>query len=382
MPEKDFLSETTGVELELSGIARRFGAFTAVDGIDLTVEPGEFMTLLGPSGSGKTTTLNMVAGFLPPDEGRISFDGRDVSRTPANRRNIGMVFQNYALFPTMTVRQNVGYPLRQRRVRGQARRTQVDAALEMVELGHLAHRRPSELSGGQQQRVALARALVHRPPLLLMDEPLGALDRRLREALQTEIASIHRQVGTTVVYVTHDQDEALSLSDRVAVFRAGRIEQVGTPGDVYERPRTAYVAGFVGDSNVFQGSVTGRGSLRLPGGQEVFGATKPGSVTTATMVVRPERMRVCGPSSAPLGTDANLVEGVLLDIRYLGATRLLRMQVGDGLLVLVREGAGHKQSLAIGSRVTACWDPSDAVWVDAPPSVDEEAGAYALDGAS
>ncbi len=382
MPEKEVLSETAGVELELTAITRRFGAFTAVDGIDLEVKPGEFMTLLGPSGSGKTTTLNMVAGFLPPDEGRISFDGHDVSRTPANRRNIGMVFQNYALFPTMTVRQNVGYPLRQRRIRGQARRTQVDAALEMVELGHLAHRQPSELSGGQQQRVALARALVHRPPLLLMDEPLGALDRRLREALQVEIASIHRQVGTTVVYVTHDQDEALSLSDRVAVFRAGRIEQVGTPDDVYERPRTAYVAGFVGDSNVFHGSVTRRGALRLPGGQEVHGAKNPGSTTTATMVVRPERMRVCGPLSSPPGTDANLIEGVLVDVRYLGATRLLRMHVDDDLPVVVREGAGQRQALAIGSTVTICWDPSDGVWVDAPPPVDEDAGAYALDGAS
>jgi len=238
VPEMEVLSETAGVELELSAITRRFGAFTAVDGIDLTVKPGEFMTLLGPSGSGKTTTLNMVAGFLPPDEGRISFDGRDVVRTPANRRNIGMVFQNYALFPTMTVRQNVGYPLRQRRIRGQARRTQVDAALEMVELGHLAHRRPSELSGGQQQRVALARALVHRPPLLLMDEPLGALDALTRATLQDEIERIGRTAGKTIVLVTNDVDEAILLADRIVPLSAGPGATLGPPTTVeIARPR-------------------------------------------------------------------------------------------------------------------------------------------------
>ncbi|MFC7622665.1 ABC transporter ATP-binding protein [Microlunatus sp. GCM10028923] len=364
MAESTTVAPPAGVELGLTGITRRFGTFTAVDGIDLLVRPGEFMTLLGPSGSGKTTTLNMIAGFLQPDRGTIDFDGRDVSRIPANRRNIGMVFQNYALFPTMSVRDNVGYPLRQRRIRGAARRTEVDAALAMVELEQLAERRPAELSGGQQQRVALARALVHRPPLLLMDEPLGALDRRLRDSLQTEIARIHRQIGTTVIYVTHDQDEALCLSDRIAVFRNGRIDQVGTPDDVYERPRTSFVAGFVGDSNVFDGPVTGRNSITLACGREVRATSSPSGTGSATMIVRPERMRVIDADGTAPIAGANVLEATVAAERYLGATRLVTLERTGGRPLLVRENAWVDPARPRGARVQVCWSPDDGVWVD------------------
>ncbi len=364
MAESPTPSEPTGVELGLTGITRTFGSFTAVDGIDLVVRPGEFMTLLGPSGSGKTTTLNMIAGFLTPDQGKINFDGRDVSRIPANRRNIGMVFQNYALFPTMSVRDNVGYPLRQRGIRGAARRSEVDTALAMVELEQLAERRPAELSGGQQQRVALARALVHRPPLLLMDEPLGALDRRLRDSLQTEIARIHRQVGTTVIYVTHDQDEALCLSDRIAVFRNGKIDQVGTPGEVYERPRTTFVAGFVGDSNVFDGPVTGRDAITLTCGREIRAAATPARSGTATMIVRPERMRVLDPAGPASAAESNVLDATVVAERYLGATRLVSLEHDGGRPLLVRENAWLDPARPRGSRVQVCWSPADGVWVD------------------
>nr|WP_281352306.1 ABC transporter ATP-binding protein [Phytoactinopolyspora alkaliphila] len=353
----------------MTGLTRSFGSAIAVDNVDLTVKPGEFMTLLGPSGSGKTTTLNMIAGFLAPDSGRIMFDGRDVSSLPANRRNIGMVFQNYALFPTMSVRDNVGYPLRQRRVKASQRRSQVDAALEMVELGHLWDRRPAELSGGQQQRVALARAIVHRPPLLLMDEPLGALDRRLRDSLQSEIAAIHRHVGSTVIYVTHDQDEALCLSDRIAVFRDGRIEQLSSPSDMYEQPETSFVASFLGDSNILVGTFTRDGNLRLPDGTEVrcgpadAGRGDAAVAGPATVVVRPERMRLTELEATPR-SGTNCLVGVVIEERYLGATRMVALDVGGDRRIVVRENSGAGQTRPIGSRLRVCWEPADGVWID------------------
>jgi putative spermidine/putrescine transport system ATP-binding protein len=340
-----------------------------VDNVDLTVKPGEFMTLLGPSGSGKTTTLNMIAGFLAPDGGHIRFDGRDVSKLPANRRNIGMVFQNYALFPTMSVRDNVGYPLRQRHVKASERRSQVDAVLEMVELGHLRDRRPTELSGGQQQRVALARAIVHQPPLLLMDEPLGALDRRLRDSLQSEIAAIHRQVGSTVIYVTHDQDEALCLSDRIAVFRDGRIEQLSSPSDMYEQPETSFVASFLGDSNILAGTPTREGNLRLPDGTEIrcapadAGGSNAAASGPAKVVVRPERMRLMDLEIAPR-SGTNCLVGSVIEERYLGATRMVTLDVGGDRRIVVRENSGAGPSRPVGSQLRVCWDPADGVWVD------------------
>jgi putative spermidine/putrescine transport system ATP-binding protein len=241
--------------LELRGVRKIFGDTTAVADLDLALCRGEFLTFLGPSGSGKTTTLAMVAGLEKPTAGTITLDGLPLDPLPAYRRNIGVVFQNYALFPHMTVAGNVAFPLEMRGVGRQEIATRVNETLTLVGLPGFGARYPAQLSGGQQQRVALARAIVFRPPLLLMDEPLGALDKRLREQMQIEIMRLHREFGLSVLYVTHDQDEALVMSDRIAVFNAGRIEQVGTAQELYERPQTPFVAGFLGGSNFFRGKV-------------------------------------------------------------------------------------------------------------------------------
>ena len=247
-----------GAPLALQAIAKRYGGVTAVDRLSLEVASGEFVSLLGPSGSGKTTTLMMIAGFIIPSSGSILLDGKNITRLPPYRRNIGMVYQNYALFPHMTVGRNVAFPLRMRGVGRDEIARRVGRALELVQLKGLSERRPTELSGGQQQRVALARALVFEPPLLLMDEPLGALDKKLRQELQSEIKRIQRETRGTVIYVTHDQEEALSLSDRVVVLNHGRIEQVGPPGELYERPRTRFVAEFLGAANFLSRDSHGR----------------------------------------------------------------------------------------------------------------------------
>src|SRR5471032_2405651 len=239
--------------LELGGVSKRYDAVVAVDDLDLSLRTGEFLTLLGPSGSGKTTTLMMVAGLQQPDAGAITLNGVPVALLPPYRRDIGMVFQHYALFPHMTVRRNIAFPLEMRRLGKTEIARLVDDALALVKLPDHGDRLPRQLSGGQQQRVALARAMVYRPALLLMDEPLGALDRKLREQLQLEIKRVHRERGISVLYVTHDQEEALTMSDRIAVFNRGRIEQIGTPEDLYDRPATRFVAGFIGDTNFISG---------------------------------------------------------------------------------------------------------------------------------
>ena len=239
-------------DIRLRDLVKRYGEVTAVDGIDLDVDRGEFFTLLGPSGSGKTTTLRMIAGFERPDGGTVELAGSDVSRLPPFQRDVNTVFQDYALFPHMTVADNVGYGLRVSKVPREERRTRVDEALEMVRLPGLGGRRPAQLSGGQRQRVALARAIVNRPQVLLLDEPLGALDLKLRQEMQVELKQIQQEVGITFVYVTHDQEEALTMSDRLAVFDEGRIDQVGSPAEVYEHPGSEFVAGFVGTSNVLE----------------------------------------------------------------------------------------------------------------------------------
>src|SRR5688572_11305539 len=239
-----------GASVDLVNLRKLYGGVVALDTLTLSVKQGEFVTLLGPSGSGKTTTLMMIAGFEDPSAGDILVNGEPVVSRPPHRRNIGVVFQSYALFPHMTVAGNVGYPLRMRHVRRDDVRRRVAAALDLVQLGALGDRYPAQLSGGQQQRVALARALVFEPPLLLMDEPLGALDKKLREDLQLEIKRIHRDVGVTVIYVTHDQSEALTMSDRIAIMRAGRLEQYGAADELYERPATRFVAEFVGEATL------------------------------------------------------------------------------------------------------------------------------------
>ena len=303
--------------VRLEGVVKRFGEVEAVAGIDLEVGDGEFFSMLGPSGSGKTTTLRMIAGFELPSAGRILLHGEDVSHRPPFERDVNTVFQDYALFPHMSVADNVGYGLMVRKVPREERRRRVADALRMVRLEGYDERRPSQLSGGQRQRVALARALVNRPRVLLLDEPLGALDLKLREEMQIELKAIQHQVGITFIYVTHDQVEALTMSDRLAVFNRGRIEQVGTPAEVYERPATIFVAGFVGTSNLLVGEAA----------RAIVGAE-------GTFTVRPEKIRLADPEETP-GTDELSVSGRIREVAYLGSdTRYhVALDVGGELVV-------------------------------------------------
>jgi len=303
--------------VRLEAVVKRYGEVEAVAGIDLDVGDGEFFSMLGPSGSGKTTTLRMIAGFELPTSGRILLKGEDVSNKAPFERDVNTVFQDYALFPHMNVGENVAYGLVIRKVPPAERRERVADALRMVRLEGFDKRRPSQLSGGQRQRVALARALVNRPRVLLLDEPLGALDLKLREEMQIELKAIQHAVGITFIYVTHDQEEALTMSDRIAVFNRGRIEQVGSPAEVYERPVTEFVAGFVGTSNLLRGAVAER----------VFG-------TSGTFTVRPEKIRMAEPGSA-VAPDEIGVDGRIREVVYLGSdTRYyVALEAGSELVV-------------------------------------------------
>jgi putative spermidine/putrescine transport system ATP-binding protein len=360
----------SGATLELRAVSKRYGDQTADDGVSLTVGAGEFLTLLGPSGSGKTTTLNAIAGFVGLTEGEVLLDGQDLSNLPPHRRGIGMVFQQYALFPHLSVADNIAFPLRQRNVSRADIRDRVDEVLRLVDLEGYGARRPRELSGGQQQRVAVARAIVFRPRLLLMDEPLGALDKNLRESLQLEIRRLHRELGITFVYVTHDQDEAVVLSDRIAVFNHGRIEQLGTPEELYERPATVFVARFLGESNTFTGRVavegteivlaTDDGSLRLSG--DVAAAGSP-----ASLVVRPERMGVRA-AAEPGELGENALSGVVTQVVYLGASRRIEVNCGQREVV-VRQQTLTQPAPSEGERVVVSWRPEDAVLISAAADV-------------
>src|SRR5215217_235224 len=294
------MTHTGDVAVRLDGARKTYGDVVAVDGIDLDIRADEFFTLLGPSGSGKTTCLRMIAGFERPDAGRVELGGRDVTDLPPNERDVNTVFQDYALFPHMSVGENVGYGLRVKKVGSDERKRRVTEALELVRLQGYEQRRPAQLSGGQRQRVALARALVNRPRVLLLDEPLGALDLKLREEMQIELKTIQQSVGITFIYVTHDQEEALTMSDRLAVFNRGRIEQMGTPADLYERPATAFVAGFVGTSNLLRDGV----ARSLVGEDGLF-------------TVRPEKIRMTEPG-ATVADDEVGADGTIRTVVYLG----------------------------------------------------------------
>ncbi len=307
--------------IELDGLRKVFpgSVAPAVDDLNLHVEAGEFITLLGPSGSGKTTTLMLLAGFETASSGSIRLDGRPIDALPPHKRDMGVVFQSYSLFPHMTVEQNVGFPLSVRSVAAAQARDRVAAALDKVHLRHLAQRRPQQLSGGQQQRVALARALVFEPRVVLLDEPLSALDKKLREEMQLEIRRLHRELGVTMVFVTHDQAEAMTLSDRVAVFNQGRIEQVATPQQLYDAPANPFVAGFVGDNNMLSGQAQSLTSLRLPDGQclSARAAGTPLRGTPATLCLRPEHLRVA-TDTRPAAPAENQLQATLLDAIPLG----------------------------------------------------------------
>ncbi len=340
--------------IELQELRKSFTDVAAVDGIDLQIEAGEFFSLLGPSGCGKTTTLRLIAGFERPDSGRILLDGIDMAATPPHRRKVNTVFQSYALFPHLDVFDNVAFGLRRHRVKREEIRTRVDGILEAVRLGGLGHRRPAQLSGGQQQRVALARALVLSPSVLLLDEPLGALDAKLRKALQIELKSIQEQFGITFVYVTHDQEEALTMSDRIAVMSNGHVEQIATPAEMYEEPHTEFVADFLGVSNLMTVLVEGGGSdacnVRL--GEFTLRAHR-GEVTARgerRIVIRPERIRI-EPYEAP---GENRVPGMIERVVYLGSSEqlVIRLATGDVVHALVVND-GTLRELAQGTAVQA-----------------------------
>ncbi|MCE2389924.1 MAG: ABC transporter ATP-binding protein [Proteobacteria bacterium] len=348
------------------------GRSWVVENLDLSVRRGEFLTLLGPSGSGKTTCLMMLAGFEPPSSGSIRIDGRSVHTLPARKRGIGMVFQNYALFPHMTVGDNLAFPLEARGLDREQRRERVERALRLVRLEGLAQRRPGQLSGGQQQRVAIARALVFEPELVLMDEPLGALDRRLREEMQFEIRRIQRSLGVTVLYVTHDQQEAMAMSDRIAVFRGGRIEQIAEPEVLYEEPKRAFVARFIGENNRLRGRVRSReGDLcEVETGGEIVKALpvaecRPGSETT--LVIRPERVNL-----APRpGLFANEYEAQIEDIAFLGDHLRIRARLcgRSDFIIKIPNIVGHGAVLE-GDRVRVGWPMTDCRALDPDPEED------------
>ena len=319
--------------LELTGVQKRFGVTVAVEDFNLSTARGEFVSFLGPSGCGKTTTLRMIAGFEVPTSGTITLDGRDITSRPPNKRNVGMVFQSYALFPNMSVADNVGFGLKVRKRPKDQIKTRVAELLELVHLGDKGSRYPYQLSGGQQQRVALARALAYEPQVLLLDEPLSALDAKIRVSLRTEIRAIQRHLGITTVYVTHDQEEALSLSDRIVVMSEGRIEQIGTPFEIYNFPTTAFVASFVGTLNVMPAAVIDAPGGRLSvAGQEirVTHAVHASAGSKITLALRPEMVSL---GDGPEGS--NRLRGKVADVSFLGSIVRMRITVADGVLVIL-----------------------------------------------
>ncbi|HYJ00385.1 MAG TPA: ABC transporter ATP-binding protein [Thermoleophilaceae bacterium] len=356
-------SESRQPSVRLEGVVKRFGDFTAVAGLDLDIDRGEFFTLLGPSGCGKTTTLRMIAGFEDPTEGRVLLDGDDVSALPPYRRPTNTVFQSYALFPHLSVERNVAFGLERKGVSKDETRRRVGEELERVGLASEAKRKPRQLSGGQQQRVALARALVNRPAVLLLDEPLGALDLKLRKRLQIELKGIQRDVGITFVYVTHDQEEALTMSDRIAVMNRGEVEQIGDPEQVYARPETTFVAGFIGVSNLMPGVVEASGEsgrVRLDVGPQV-GADVPVPVgERCHAVVRPEKLQIAADGASP-PSGRPCVEGQVESSVYLGtATQIVVKLAGDVRMTVLVPNAdeGVRQGLpGGGARVRLSWDP-------------------------
>ena len=351
-----------GRSIRLSNLAKRFGSFTAVDRISLEIHAGEWVTLLGPSGSGKTTILSMIAGFETPSTGTIKIGEQRVDNLSPDQRNVGMVFQDYALFPHMTIAQNVAFPLRMRGFPHREIEPKVGKVLGLVRLPDQAEKYPSQLSGGQQQRAALARALVYEPSVLLMDEPLGALDRRLRATVQLELMELHRSVEVTILYVTHDQEEALTMSDRVGVLHAGRILQVGTPREIYDHPADAFVADFVGDSTVLSGKVrqvnASLCSIEIAGGLLVKGRATSGVTPggDGRLIVRPEKITLDtqGAESVP--------SGIIVHTLYLGDATRYRVQLDDGSSLLARAYNRADQPLyRVGERVFISWQPEDAI---------------------
>lgn len=339
-------------QIEFCSVTKMYGAVAAVKDLSLAVGRGEFLTILGPSGSGKTTALMLLAGFVAPSEGDILISGKSVAAVPSYRRDQGIVFQSYALFPHLTVSRNLEFPLEMRGVKAAERSARVDRMLKRVHLFDFAGRMPSQLSGGQQQRVALARALIADPPILLLDEPLGALDRNLREQMQGEIKSLHKEFGQTTICVTHDQEEALTLSDRIVVMRAGRIEQTDTPEALYDRPATRFVANFLGEANILENP-----SFKI----QSEAAQPPDTVA----MIRPERICIAAPA-APAHVDADKrqsITGTVDDMTYAGPLRKYRVRVGNSALIVREHVASGQQVFRSGDEVQLSWLRSDIRFV-------------------
>jgi spermidine/putrescine transport system ATP-binding protein len=348
------------LDIRLVDLTKRFDDVVAVDGISLDIERGHFFALLGPSGCGKTTTLRMIGGFEEPTSGRIELGGADVAPLPPYKRDVNTVFQSYALFPHLTIFENVAFGLRRRKVRGGELRQRVVEALELVGLAGLERRKPRQLSGGQQQRIALARALVNRPRVLLLDEPLGALDLKLRKEMQLEMKRIQHDVGITFVHVTHDQEEAMTMADRIVIMNNGRIDQVGGPEELYERPRTAFVANFLGVSNLLDATVVGPGRVRLAGGGEaqVPEEKLAGRSSSLSIGIRPEKIRLGGDA-------ANRLAGIVRELAYIGVSTQYVVETAAGPITLYvqndRPGSGQ---LPAGADVTLTWAPESTFVID------------------
>jgi spermidine/putrescine transport system ATP-binding protein len=377
-------------DVRIEGVTKRFGDFVAVDNLSLHVQPGEFFSMLGPSGCGKTTTLRMIGGFEEVTTGSIFLGDVDVTDIPPFKRATNTVFQNYALFPHLSIFDNIAFGLRRRKLPDAEVREKVGTMLDLVELPGFETRRPSQLSGGQQQRIALARALVNNPQVLLLDEPLGALDLKLRKQMQVELKRIQGEVGITFIFVTHDQEEAMTMSDRIAVIHRGKIEQLGTPEDLYERPQTDFVARFLGVSNLLEADVAGNDdrftSMRLKDGTIVRAPS--GMVNGATSVrvgVRPEKLRILALEDGASGatTDLNAIEGTVLDSSYMGVSTqyLIATPYDHRLIVYAQnlETAGASEVLADGQRVYLTWKPQhtfviagDDATKDLDPDLQEE----------
>ncbi|GGE01934.1 polyamine-transporting ATPase [Aureimonas endophytica] len=363
-PHAKPLQERSDTLVRFDGVEKTYdGVSIVVKRLDLDIRRGEFLTMLGPSGSGKTTCLMMLAGFETPTAGTILLDGRPIERLPPHKRGIGVVFQNYALFPHMSVADNVGFPLRMRGLGASDKAARVARALDMVQMGKFADRRPAQLSGGQQQRIALARALVFEPALVLMDEPLGALDKQLREHMQIELKHLHERLGVTVVYVTHDQGEALTMSDRIAVFNDGRVQQLGTATEIYERPSNPFVARFIGDNNAIRGQVVdldaGTCTVSVGQGRELVRASAvPGLSKGAatTLSIRPERLTI-SPTPA---TDAS-AEATVREVIYLGDHIRVRVAAlgSDSVEVKLPSSVGSPSSFEPGQRISIGWNTRD-----------------------
>ena len=359
MPSKE--NKVSGARIEIRNLVKNFDAVKAVDNLSLVVESGSFLTFLGPSGSGKTTTLNMIAGFETPTRGEIIFDGKPITSDPPYKRNIGMVFQNYALFPHMTAGQNIAYPLKMRRLDKKAIHEKVNEILEIVKLAGFGNRYPKQLSGGQQQRIALARALVYKPTLLLMDEPLGALDKKLREHMQIEIKHIQNQLGITVIYVTHDQEEAMTMSDRIAILNNGRLEQLGSPLEIYNRPNNQFIADFIGETNLLDGEIRIENNMPVLELSDLKARFPLSAETTypagkIQVSIRPEKIWLEKISN----TDSSF-SGKITELIYVGESTKYIVQSCGKTITIKKQNSTETLLLRRGDEVSVCINPVDLV---------------------